>query len=188
MPSTSMQTTQGADQSQVDAYLRVLNPANKKDFRLFTLRNLSREMDSSEKLKMAIFTQCGDDSVPLPRNMEFGFYNQSGKLWINNRLDVNDMWELVLKGDKLTLWCVGIGQNPQSSRNTKRSSNERDKEGASGSEPPKKMSRVEEKRALAEENEKKLKEKHADKFSNFQYRNFQVRCQQRLYTHAQYTT
>ena len=142
-----------------------------KNFRLFTLRNLSREMDSSEKLKMAIFTQCGEESVPLPRNMEFGFYNQSGKkLWINNRLDVNDMWELVSKGDKLTLWCVGIGQNPQSSRNTKRSSNERDKEGASGSEPPKKMSRVEEKRALAEENEKKLKEKHADKFSNFQYK------------------
>ena len=109
MPSTSMQTTQGADQSQVDAYLRVLNPANKKDFRLFTLRNLSREMVSSEKLKMAIFTQCGDESVPLPRNMEFRFYNQSGKkLWINNRLVVNDMWELVSKGDKLTLWCVGI--------------------------------------------------------------------------------
>ena len=31
MPSTSMQTAQGADQSQVDTYLRVLNPANKKD-------------------------------------------------------------------------------------------------------------------------------------------------------------
>ena len=166
--SMPYKTTEGADQSQVDTYLRVLNHANKKDFHLFTLHNLSREMDSSEKLKMAIFTQCGDESVPLRRNMEFGFYNQSGKkLWINNRLDVNDMWELVSKGDKLTLWCVGIGKNPQSSRNTKRSSNERDKEGASGSEPPKKMSRVEEKRALAEENEKKLKENMLINFRTF---------------------
>ena len=62
--STSMQTPQGADQSKVDAYLRVLNPANKKDFRPFTIRNLSHdEMNSPDKLKMAVFTQCGDDTA-----------------------------------------------------------------------------------------------------------------------------
>ena len=155
----------------MDAYLRVLNPANKKDYRLFALRNLSREMDSPDKLKMAIFTQCGDETVPPPRNMELGFYNHSGKkLWINNRLDLNDMWELVSKGEKLTLWCVGLGPSPQSTRNTKRSSDERDKEITGESEPPKKMSKMEEKRALAEEYEQKLKEKHADKFSKFQYK------------------
>lgn len=132
---------------------------------------MSREMDSPDKLKMAIFTQCGDETVPPPRNMELGFYNHSGKkLWINNRLDLNDMWELVSKGEKLTLWCVGLGPSPQSTRNTKRSSDERDKEITGESEPPKKMSKMEEKRALAEEYEQKLKEKHADKFSKFQYK------------------
>lgn len=170
-PSTSMQNSQDADQSKVDAYLRVLNPANKKDFRLYTLRDLSREMDSSDKLKMAIFTQCGDEAVPLPRDMELGFYNQSGrKLWINNRLDMNDMWELVSKGEKLTLWCVGLpSPTAQSSRNMKRSSSEREKELTGESEPPKKMSKME-KRALAEDYEQKLKEKHGDKFSNFQFK------------------
>lgn len=43
MPSTSMQTSQRADQSKVDAYLRVLNPANKKYFRLFTLCNVTSD-------------------------------------------------------------------------------------------------------------------------------------------------
>ena len=162
-PSTLVQTPcpQG-DQSKVDAYLRVLNPANKKDFRLFILRNLSRDMDSPEKLKMAIFTQCGNETVPPPTNMELGFYNQTKKLWINNRLDVNDLWELVSKSDKLTLWCVGVGSNSKSSRNTKRSNDERDKDETAESEPPKKMTKMEEKRALADDYEKKLKEKHAE--------------------------
>ena len=167
-----MQTPQGVDQSKVDAYLRVLNPANKKDFHLFTLCNLSHdEMNSPDKLKIAVFTQCGDDTVPVPQNMELGFYYHSGKkLWINNRLDLNDMWELVLKGEKLTLWYVGLGPSPQSTRNPKRSSDERDKEVNGESEPPKKMSKMKEKRSLVEEYEQKLKEKHADKFSKFQYK------------------
>ena len=70
-----MLSTSCADQSKVDTYLRVLNPAYKKDYCLFTLCNLSCEMDSSDKLKMAIFTQCGDETVLPPRNMELGFYN-----------------------------------------------------------------------------------------------------------------
>ena len=170
-PSTLVQTPRPqGDQSKVDAYLRVLNPANKKDFRLFILRNLSRDMDSPEKLKMAIFTQCGDETVPPPTNMELGFYNQTKKLWINNRLDVNDLWELASKSDKLTLWCVGAGSNSKSSRNTKRSNDERDKDGTAESEPPKKMTKMEEKRALADDYEKKLKEKHPEKYSKFQYK------------------
>ena len=49
------------------------------------------------------------------------------------------------RGEKLTPWCVGIGLSPQSSRNKKRSSNERDKEVTDESEPPKKMSKMAEK-------------------------------------------
>lgn len=60
--------------------------------------------------------------------------------------------------------------NPQTTRNTKQSSDERDKEVTGENQPPKKMSKMEEKRALEEEYEQKLKEKHADKFSKFQYK------------------
>ena len=40
-PSTLMQNSQGADQSKIDMYLQVLNPVYKKDFCLYTLRDLS---------------------------------------------------------------------------------------------------------------------------------------------------
>ena len=46
--------------------------------------------------------------------------------------------------------------NPQTTRNTKQSSDEKDKEVTGENQPPKKMSKMEEKRALAEEYEKKL--------------------------------
>jgi hypothetical protein len=33
--------------------------------------------------------------------MEIGFFHRSKKLWINSRLDLNDMWDLVGKGEKI---------------------------------------------------------------------------------------
>ena len=34
-------------------------------------------------------------------------------MWINNQLDINDMWESTRNGGKLTLWCVGISSLEQ---------------------------------------------------------------------------
>ena len=38
-----------------------------------------------------------------------GFFRKSEKLWINNDRDVGDALDL-LKGGKLTLWCMGKGK------------------------------------------------------------------------------
>ena len=154
-PSSAKQINSSQAEQCVDAYLKVVNPAN-KDHRQFMLRNLSRDLDCPEKLKASIFAQCGD-IVPQPEDMELGYFNQTKKVWINNRLDVNDLWNLVARGDTLTLWCTGVSPS-QSGRNSKRNREERDTGENVDHEPPKKMTRVEERKALADEYEAKLKE------------------------------
>ena len=48
-------------------------------------------------------------------------------MWINNRLDVNDMWKVVTNGGKVMLWCVGIGEST-SNHGQKRSHDDSDPE------------------------------------------------------------
>ena len=87
--------------------LKVLNSQNKRDYRLYTLRHLSRSEDSPEKLKDEISKRCGD-AVSDQGRMEIGYFNHTKKLWlINNQLDMDDMWDIVSNGSKVTLWCVG---------------------------------------------------------------------------------
>ena len=87
-----------------DLYLKVLSPENKKEYRTVNLRGLHHEaIDTPSKLKVAISVQC--DGLD-PQNMEVGYFNHSKKLWINSRLDINDIWSMVEKGEKLTLWCL----------------------------------------------------------------------------------
>ena len=62
------------------------------------------EMDSPDKLKDLIIDQCGDTVTKC--NLEIGYFRRSKKFWLNNRLDMNDFWELILKGESITLWCV----------------------------------------------------------------------------------
>lgn len=42
--------------------------------------------------------------------LDIGYFYQGKKVWINNRLDMNDFWDVIEKksGDKLILWCVEI--------------------------------------------------------------------------------
>ena len=90
-------------QPQQTVHVKVVNPSNKRDCKLHTLRNISQEdLDSPSKIKDVIFSQCGDEVVPLPADMEIGYFRGSNKLWINNRLDVNDVWKLVNEGKKVT--------------------------------------------------------------------------------------
>ena len=58
--------------------MKVLSPQNKKDYHMYTLRHISRDVDSPEKLKAEIYKQC-KDVVPSPQTMEIGFYLQSKK-------------------------------------------------------------------------------------------------------------
>lgn len=41
-------------QSVTDFYLKIFNPASKKEFQLYTMRTLSLNIDSPDKLKNAI--------------------------------------------------------------------------------------------------------------------------------------
>ena len=90
--------------------LKVLNPTNKKEYKMFTLRNVPvDETHSPEKLKKLITDQCGE---AVAKQMDVGYFNKhSKKMWLNNRLDVNDLWDLVYKGENITLWCTETADN-----------------------------------------------------------------------------
>ena len=54
----------------------------------------------------------------VSRLLEFpvGFYQESKKMWIQNKQDLHDAWKLLERNKSLTLWCLG-----QDSRKNKRS-------------------------------------------------------------------
>ena len=61
----------------VNIEMKLLSPQN-KDYHMYTLRHISRDVDSPEKLKAEIYKQC-KYVVPSPQTMEIGFYLQSKK-------------------------------------------------------------------------------------------------------------
>ena len=152
--------------AQTTFHIKVLNPSNKRDGKIHTLRNILQEdLNCPSKIKDAIVSQCGNEVVPPSPDMEIGYFHGSSKFWINNRLDVDDAWKLVDKSEKVTFWCTGIGRV----RAKKHALDEESQEShISGSTKKPKMSKQEERRAMTEEYETKLKEKHGDTFSAFQ--------------------
>ena len=143
--------------------MKVLSPQNKKDYHMYTLRHISRDVDSPEKLKAEIYKQC-KDVVPSPQTMEIGFYLQSKKKWINNRLDMNDMWKMISNGGKVTLWCVGIGEKQKRAHD-----DDSDQEPAQKRSKPSDTS-VDSLRSLAKDYESQLRAKHNDAYTPFQYK------------------
>ena len=147
----------------VNMEVKVLNPQNKKDYHMYTLRHISRDVDSPEKLKAEIYKQY-KDVVPSPQTMELGFFQHSKKKWINNRLDMNDMWKMAANGGKVTLWCVGIGEKQKRSHDDD-----------SEQEPTRKRSKasdssVDSLKSQAKDYEAQLKAKHSDTYTPFQYK------------------
>lgn len=162
-PPANSGNSEGQSQ-QHDLQLKVLNSVNKKDFKVYTLRGIQCELIlSPEKLKEIILNQCGSDVVPSVDKMEIGYYSQSKKIWINNRLDLSDAWSIVAKGERLTLWCVGVGEISRKCDNRATSDDENDT-----FVKKQKMSKVEEKRVIVEDYERQLKEKHDGKYTRFQ--------------------
>ena len=156
--------------AQTNFHAKVLNPSNKRDGKIYTLRNILQEdLDSPSKIKDVIVSQCGEEAVPLPADMVIGYFHGSNKFWINNRLDVNDVWKLVNEGEKVTFWCTGVDQS--CAKPKKRALNEGSQaRHISESAKKLKMSKQEEQRAMTEEYETKLKDKHGDKFTSFQFK------------------
>ena len=154
--------------------LKILNPSNKKEYRIYTLRHVSADLNSPSKLKDEIFEQC-EESVPKAQNMELGYFHHSKKIWINNRLDLNDMWELVEKGEKIFLWCVGKETVSQKRDFEDCEFGLEDKENQPA---PKKgrHSNVESQKALVKEYEVDLKKKHEGACTPFQYKLWAELC------------
>ena len=58
--------------------LKVLNPQNKKDYTMFTLRDLTEEdLSSPNSIKEAIFVQVGEDIVSRKLDFQVGFTKKS---------------------------------------------------------------------------------------------------------------
>ena len=115
---------------------------------MFVLRKVSMDvMDSPDKLKDLIIDQCGD--AVTKRNLEIGYFRRSKKFWLNNRLDMNDFWELILKGESITLWCVETTEHSRKRTQPDASEDEH-------TERPKKLSKMEERKSEAEKFEKRF--------------------------------
>ena len=169
IPSVSVQPSPHvlSSQKSSDLYLKVLSPDNKKEYRTVNLRGLCKEtIDAPDMLKTAISKQC--DGLNS-ENMDVLYFVQSKKVWINNRLDINDVWSIVDKGEKVTLWCLDTTACESQKR-------KRDELAKEESQPKKRISSYrgtstsEERRSKAKENEEKLKELHKDKWTVFQYK------------------
>jgi hypothetical protein len=158
-----------APQSATNFYLKIFNPANKKEFQLYTIRNLSLNVDNPDKLKKALSEQYGDLLPPIDK-MEVGYFHQAKKMWIKNRLDLNDVWQLVQKGGRVTLWSTGA--TTEANAPTEAQKRPLEKSGSGGeqyvSKRAKTQSSSEDKRALVADHEQQLQQKHGDKYSRFQ--------------------
>ena len=78
-----------------DLYLRVLSPHNKKEYKTVSVRGLCKDhVDTPAKLKAAISNQC--DGLN-PEKMDIGYFLGTKKLWINNRLDISNVWNMIDK-------------------------------------------------------------------------------------------
>lgn len=78
---------------------------------MFTVRYINPdELSTLEELKEEVFMQCGD--AQLPRTLEFkmGYFRRSQKLWINNRQDLHDSWDILCNGESLNLWALGTAE------------------------------------------------------------------------------
>ena len=79
---------------------------------MFTPRDIQPdEITTIEELKEEVFMQCGEDAR-LPRMLEFktGYFSRPQHLWINNKHDLEDAWNIVRKNERLTLWALGTAE------------------------------------------------------------------------------
>ncbi len=97
--------------------------------------------------------------------MDMGYFNKhSKKMWLNNRLDMSDLWDLVHKGENITLWCAISSrkriQHDVGTNDTEDISSEK------STKKPKKLSKMEEKKIESDKYEQVLSEKHGKTYTH----------------------
>ena len=146
------------------ASLKVISPTKKKDFTMFTLRNLTeKDINTPISIKETLFEQVGESVVSRKLDFPVGYYHKSAKLWLNNEQDVQDALAILKKSGRLTFWCVGLGE--------KSDSGDRDSDVEGGEQRPTKRRKLtsEEKGSHVQELKTQLRQNHGSKYSGVQY-------------------
>ena len=89
--------------------VKVLSPSNKKDFKMYTLRNVELSvMKRPDDIKNKLLEQIGGQVVSESLEFDLGYYTGKEKKWINNQDDACDALDILKSQNKLTLWCIGV--------------------------------------------------------------------------------
>ena len=152
-------------------YLKVINPSNKKEFTMFTLRNLSfTPRTNPTMIKQALLDEVGCDILCQTLDFAVGYYKKSTQLWLNNEEDVHDAYDVLLQNGKLTFWCMG------KKRRYYGSSEESDIDGIEDTRTSRRRRQLtsrsnarEERKTRVNDLKTQLREKHGSQFSGVQY-------------------
>ena len=49
----------------------------------------------------------GKLSTLTDSRFKMGYFRRSQKLWVNNKHDLDDTWDTIRSGERLTLWALG---------------------------------------------------------------------------------
>ena len=152
--------------------VKVFSPANKKDFKMYTLRNMdTANFNDPTTLKTELFTQLGDEVVCGSLDFDIGYLVQNEKKWIHNAEDAQDALGSAKHGGKLTLWCTGVGPKSQAP------GQKRPWTGPGACSEESMAIKKKKKQSFTEEREERmteiianLRERHGSKYSTLQYR------------------
>jgi hypothetical protein len=170
------QSTSGPrdDDSTYTVSVKVLSPSNKKDFKMYTLRNVELSvMKRPDYIKNEILEQIGGHVVPESLEFDLGYYKGKEKKWINNQDDCCDAVDVLKSQNKLTLWCTGVIEKEKRKRD--RSGSESDDNATNVTRNPKRSKQKHTSAIKAKEAERdsivsELRERHGTTYSAVQYR------------------
>ena len=161
-PHPSNETSSSATVLCSAMTLKVLSQSNKRDFTVFTLRDVTEgHMKTPTTVKSMISTQIGNavsDTLDFP----LGYYRKSEKVWINNEQDVKDALKLMKEVGKVTLWCIGQDRAKKRDRST-------DDLPSDLSGPTKKKTVSEERASRVNDLKVQLRKRHSSTYSGVQY-------------------
>lgn len=105
--NVSSQNTAARPQLISKILIKAFYKGNKKDSKIFTLRNINPgDVSSVDKLEQVIRDQLHDD---ISRSdFEVGYLQGSNVVTIRNKDDLVEVWSNVKKGTKVILWCDGL--------------------------------------------------------------------------------
>ena len=145
--------------------LKAVAKYDKKKSKTFTLRNISAaSLSTCATLKFLIRAQLQEDIISS--DFDVGYVNGTNIVSLRSGDDLAEIWSRLLKGDKLVLWCDGLGTG--GSRKRKATDSDSDEGDAIATNSSKKRSRDREDRV--QELLDSLKKEHGDKFTVMQYR------------------